>query len=340
MVLNKRNGRRKRASIYDVARDARVSVASVSRFFKGFAGIAPETRARIETSVKRHGYRPHSIARSLKMRFKKSVGLIVARGSRAYFDLFLAEVLAGVSSRATDVGWSVHLTMLNEDTPADYLLGHHTDLVDGSLILDVAVEHRAVKELIRSGHPSLVINHRHPRLPFIGIDNVAGGIAAAHYLFGLGHRQVACITSAHESGRERLKGYLAGLRQQGLKPLATVDCHFLQEEAQRATRQFLTLSKPPTAILVVSDWMAVGVFREARAMGYHITNDLSVLGFDDAIIAETTIPSLTTMRQPLAAVGRRAFEILEESVTQEKPIKSRELVSPELVIRESTRPIN
>ncbi|MEK8022211.1 MAG: LacI family DNA-binding transcriptional regulator [Candidatus Hydrogenedentota bacterium] len=335
-----RRERSKRCSIYDVARHAGVSVATVSRFTVGFPGISRPTRAKIKASIEELGFRPNPLARSLASRYKKSIGLIVSAGTRAYSDLFLAEILQGVAAGAAHLGWTVHLTMLNGAIEPRFILERHADLVDGSLILDVALELPDVAALAASPHRCVLINHRHKSLPFVAIDNFLGGKIAARHLVSLGHTRIACIGGNRESGSDRIAGYKEGLKSSGLRPVAVLDCEFDQKLARRAAHKLLSSPHPPTALLVASDWMACGVLAEASTMGLEVPRDVSVLSFDDAIIAETTWPPLSTIRQPLSEMGRIAFDMFHESLDAEsrKRAPVRKLLQPELVERKTTAP--
>lgn len=338
-VKRARRDRGRRCSIYDVARHAGVSVATVSRYTVGFPGISRATRAKIKASIETLGFRPNPLARSLASRHKKSIGFIVAAGSRAYSDLFLAEILQGVTAGAARVGWTVHLTMLNGAMDTRFILERHADLVDGSLILDVALDRPDVAALAATSHRSVIINRRHRSLPFVAIDNLAGGRIAARHIVSLGHTRVACIGAEGEIGSERVAGYREGLKSAGLRPVAVIDCGpFEQDLARRAARKLLSSPHPPTALLVASDWMAVGVLAEAAAMGLEVPRDVSVLSFDDAIIAETTAPPLSTIRQPLADMGRIAFELFQDSLEAEtkRAAHVKKFLQPELVVRKST----
>jgi DNA-binding LacI/PurR family transcriptional regulator len=220
------SGSARKSTIYDVANDAGVSIATVSRFLKGFEPIAEETKKRVRASIRRLDYRPSALATSLASRFKQSVGFLIPRGSRAYADLFLSEILSGVSNGAAKHGWSIHITMLADDDSLAAQLQRHAALVDGSLVLDEALDHAAVRALLDSGHRSVLLNALKSRIPSVGIDNIAGSMDAIRHLVALGHTRIACLSGGGEIGRERMKGFRAGLQEAGLKPVALADCEF------------------------------------------------------------------------------------------------------------------
>ncbi len=330
--------RRRRATIYDVARHAGVSIATVSRHIKGFTAISGPTRQRVEEAIRKLSYHPSIVATSLALRRRHSVGLIVPGGQRAYADLFLSEILSGVTAAATKAGWSVHLSMLNPGVDPARLLEHHADLVDGSLVLDKALDHPAVASLVRKGHTAIAVNRTHPDLPWVAFNNEAGTRLAIEHLLSLGHTRIACFGEARGVGGERLRGYAAALARARLKPVALVDARMQRGTAARETVRLLAIRQPPTALAFASDWMATGGLNAARAAGVIVPGDLSLIGFDDALIAEIAAPALTTIRQPLAEMGERAFALFIGSLdpSRKKRAAARTLLEPTLVVRNST----
>ena len=330
---------KKRANIYDVAEDADVSVATVSRFLTVTAAISPAKQARIRASIKKLDYRPHPLARSLALTARNAIGLVVCRGNRAFSDLVLADILSGVSAQAGEHALSIHMTVLNRMHKLNQLLDRHRDVVDGTLILDVTTADESVRELLKAGHPAVVMNRWHPTLSCVYINNREGGVLAARHLIEQGHRRIACLVGGSAVGEERLAGYQAALDDAGIKPVAVVNCRiFSQTVAMRATGQLLKGPKPPTALLVASDWMAIGVMREAQRLGRSIPDDLSIVGFDDAIIAEVSFPALTTIRQPLEELGRASVSTILQIKKQGANKRFEKILTPHLVVRKSTAP--
>ncbi|RMH56304.1 MAG: LacI family transcriptional regulator [Candidatus Hydrogenedentota bacterium] len=337
--------RSKRATIYDVAAAARVSTATVSRYLRGYDRITAEKKKRIQQAIAALDFEPHPIARSLALPIKRTLGLLIMRGSRAYADLFLAEILSGVTRAASALELSLMISVPSASSEIPSVVERIRRVVDGSLLLDVSLGDQTVRKLAAGGHPILLVNQVHSRIPSVSIDNYLGGKTAAEYLVKLGHTRIACLAGDTSISRQRLDGYLSGLAEGGLRPAEVVGCAFDREKARRAFRKIIKRRKPPTALLVASDWMAVGVLEEARALGVEIPRDLSVIGFDDAIIAETTVPALTTIRQPLERLGAEAVETLWGFVTktEKTPGSSRKRFSekslaPKLVVRQSTAP--
>ncbi len=328
-----------RSSIYDVARLARVSPATVSRFTRDASAVAPATRLRLAAAVTKLQFRPSALARAVAARGRQSVGLILTSTSRPHAGFVLAELLSGISAAAANAGWSIHLTQVTSPTSSPArgpavtdpspratgdgaagtcaascpdttaLLARHADLVAGSLILDSALDNAAVMKLARSGK-AVVVNRPVRGVPWVGMDNHLGGRIAAAHLVLLGHRRIAILAGDGASGLARLEGSRDELRAAGLRPTGIVGCRYSQDEAYVAARRLLERNARPSAILCGSDWMAAGVLRAARDLAIAVPTELSIVGFDDAILASVTSPDLTTVRQPLAQIGLAAFQML------------------------------
>lgn len=325
-----------RATIYDVAAHAGVSIATVSRFLKGIEPIAADTKRRVEASIAKLQYRPSALAASLASRFKQSIGFVISQGSRAYSSLFLSEILSGIAGAAAREGWSVHITMLDKEGSHRPLLDRHADLVDGSLILDEALDDPGVQALVKKGHRVVLMNHRRQGLPSVGIDNAGGARLAVKHLVGLGHRRIACLGGPSPIARERINGFTAALRRSGIKPTVVSDSGFERASAAETARRLLSSKHRPTGILVVSDWMAVGVLEAAASLGIDVPSQLSVVGFDDAIIAEVTSPALTTVHQPLETMGESAFKLFQNLLPRSSAAVAPLLLPTTLVVRKST----
>lgn len=328
--------KKKAATIYDVADAAGVSIATVSRFTRGIGRMPEEQRQRIASAIRELGYRPSGLAISLASRLKKSIGLVILKGHRAYTRLVLSEILGGVAGAALDLGWSVNVTLLDASDPEARALDRHVDLVDGSLVLDYAWNEPRIRQLDATGHRIVVLNRFDCPRPHVSVDNAGGARLAADHLLEIGHRRIAILGGAIGVGRVRMDSCAARLRSAGVSPLAALDCKFSQGEAASATRELLASRNRPTALFVASDWMAVGALHAAQEAGFRVPEDLSIVGFDDVIVSQTTRPALTTVRQPLEELGRSGFQLFQELlVDPDHPPRPR-LLSTTLVLRGST----
>jgi LacI family transcriptional regulator len=220
------------------------------------------------------------------------------------------------------------------------LASHDTD----GVILALTELTREQLDQLRSGGIPLVVvdpvNLPDPELPSVGATNWAGGMAATEHLIGLGHRRIGAITGPADylCSRARIDGYRSALDKAGIEfdPALVRHGDFEHEGGFARGGDLLGMSEPPTAIFAGSDQQALGVYEAARQHGLRVPQDLSVVGFDDLPVARWVSPPLTTVRQPLAEMGRAAAQILGDLVDGVPPRSKRMELSTELIVREST----
>lgn len=320
-------------NIRDVARAADVSVASVSRLLNATMKVSEERARRIRRAIKTLGYRPDPVARSFSLRRRTAVGLAVPLGERAYTSLVLSDVLAGITEAAAEAGWTIHVVPVRDGGAWPAAL---VDLVAGTIVMDVAAAAVPWADLKRTGHPAVLMNARRAGVPSVEIWNEEGGALAAERLAALGHRRIAVVGGRMEPMRLRAAGARAALRLRGIRTRIVEVDPAAPEPARRATRALLSGTAPPTAIFYASDWMAWAGLAEARHLGRRIPDDLSIIGFDDSVLAAETDPPLTTVRQPLSEMGRTAFRMLLAGIEGRRIESVRLPVS--LVDRSTTAP--
>jgi LacI family transcriptional regulator len=179
-------------------------------------------------------------------------------------------------------------------------------------------------------------------VPTIGATNWAGGLSATEHLIRLGHRRIGFVAGRSElwCSRARLDGYRAGLETAGhtVDPELVVQGEFDYESGFRAGERLCELAEPPTAVFAASDQMALGVYEALRRRGLRVPEEVSVIGFDDLPEAHWSSPPLTTVRQPMAEMGRLAVRTLQRLVRGEVIESPRIELATELVVRDSTAP--
>jgi LacI family transcriptional regulator len=202
-----------------------------------------------------------------------------------------------------------------------------------------------LKALQRLGYPFVVVDPREPLdegVPAVSAANALGGRAATQHLLSLGHRRIGAITGVAEwlASTERLTGYRAALASSGA--LAdrglVIESDWTIEGGESAAATLLELPEPPTAIFAFNDNMAVGTLRAARVRGVRVPEDLSVVGFDDSEQAAIVTPALTTVRQPLAEMGRMAVSLLLRLLENQRVEGLNVELQTRLVVRDSTAP--
>jgi len=326
-------------SIVDIARVARVSHSTVSRALQNSPLVNGETAERIKKIARESGYLASAVARSLATRTTRTVGVVVP----TIADPFIGEVVAGIESVANERGYSVILASSHADPQREMKVARSFGerRVDGILVTASRVG-AAYGELLASMQaPVVLINNQHPGdfARSIMIDNLAASRKAMAHLIGLGHRRIAYIgdRTGFQSDTERLSGYRQSLKKAGLPNLREWIRHGdgKAEEGERMAEQLLRSPDPPTAIFCYNDMTALGALRAAQRLRLRVPRDLSLVGFDDLFVASYTTPALTTVRQPMQEMGRKAMQILLELLAGGAP-RSHLKVQGELIVRGST----
>ena len=335
--------RPERLTIRDIARLAHVSVATAYRVAKGRPDVAAETRAAVLNVMRDHGFVPNRSEADLAADWTGLVGFSVPYVDEGYFAVILsgaAEALYQQNQRI--VLCPTYHQYFREVTLLDRLLGGTTD---GALIL---LPEQSSAELIRlqeHGYPFVVIDPRQPLgegIPSVSATNAAGARAATDHLLGLGHRRIGLITGTPNwvATDQRIEGYRMALAAAGIpfcsELLAGGD--FATGTGHSAAQHLLDLPDPPTAIFASNDNLAVGAMHAAFERGLRIPDDLSIVGFDDVVTAGDVFPPLTTVRQPLAELGRTAVAMLNRLLEGREAESLHLELATQLVIRASTGP--
>ena len=333
--------RNNKVTIVDVAREAGVSHSTVSRVLNGRPHIKPETRARVMVALERLGYAPDMRARGLAGGRLGVVGLVVLDLESSY----ITQVVRGVDAALADHGLDLMLctTHRREQRETSYVSRLSVGLVDGLLVLLPKRSDQYANDLAARDFPFVLIDHSgSPLANSVVAANRHGAMSAMEHLAELGHRRVAVITGDLDTtaGRDRLSGSQTAVTRLGLDPDPdlVVAGDFLETGGYSAAMRLFELDEPPTAVFAGSDTAAFGVVRAARDAGVDIPGDLSIVGFDDIPEAALTTPSLTTVRQPMSEMGRRAVTMLIERIEYpQRPVAHIEYPT-ELIARDSTAP--
>jgi LacI family transcriptional regulator len=327
-----------RTTLATVARLAGVSVATVSKVVNGRSDVAPQTRSRVQELLARHDY----VAPVLR-RAEVTEGPTIEVQFEGPLKSYSAEALEGIVDAAAELGVALAVSKPNR--------GPHwaRDLVAAgrsALIAVTSVQTTAhLNALTRAGLPLVVLDPLH--LPHsdvnsVGSTNFAGGMAATQHLLALGHRRIAYLggPAIAVCTQARMHGYRAAMEADGV-PLPRAYARtgeFTYETGVRGAAALLDLAEPPTAIFTGNDEIALGVIETARARGLRIPEDLSVVGFDDTLLAQMASPPLTTVRQPLREMGGVAVRTALRLANGEKVESHHIELATELVVRASTAP--
>lgn len=307
----------KRPVIGDVAREAAVSVATVSRALRDDRRVADSTRIRVREAADRLGYVIDPHASRLRGGRHRTIGLVAPR-----LHWYLSRVVLGVERVLHNAGYDLSLVAI--ETPkrrSDFVEAARTFArrVDGILLIDLPMIDGGESSLAELTNPLLTVGMTVPRCPSITIDNGrAAGDAIAH-LTDLGHRRIGLIAVEGAdngltpiSGTERSLGYQLALSSAGIDfdPALVVNGDWSAASGQEAFRRFSMLDDPPSAIFAMSDEMAFGVMEAARAVGVSVPEELSIVGFDDHELS--AVFGLTTMQQSVDKLGEYAAGLLLE----------------------------
>ncbi len=332
--------RSRNARIYEVAKSAGVSIATVSRVANGSAPVDARTEKRVRAAMERLGYRPHALARGLAARRSHTVGLLITD----ILDPYFAEIVRGAQAQSELSGYVVLLGDASVHTAREDLLVRRLleRRVDGLIVASSRTTEEYAEQLRSEDVPVVCINGPRGQFPHaVQIDNRAGARLAIAHLVALGHRRIAYVAgpTGVTTQEERLAGYRAALREAGLRydPQLVVAGSGKLEESREAARALLAQSDAPTAIFAYNDRSAIGCYQAIRAAGLRVGADVSVVGFDDVVMASWVDPALTTVSQPREEMGRIAVDMLLSILRAESP-DDHVVVLPRLVVRASTGP--
>jgi len=328
------------ATIRDVARRARVSVATVSRVVnRSTHRVRPETRRRVLAAVDTLGYHPNVIAQSLKKRASRTVALIVPDISNPFFPA----IARGIEDAARQRGYAVLLCNTYEDLDREhaYLQLLRKRWVDGLIFATVGSNTRHLRALRQERLPVVLVARDVDGITVdaVLVDNFRGALEATNHLIRLGHRNIAHIAgpASLRVAAERRRGYQRALSEAGVQPddalIANGD--FTADGGRAAMATLLSRGRPFSGLVAANDLMAIGAIEALRAAGRRVPEDAAVVGFDDITFASLVSPALTTVAQPKYRMGQMAMERLLELMAGDSPAGRRIVLTPQLVVRES-----
>jgi len=327
-------------TIAEIAREAGVSVPTVSKVLNGRSDVAARTRRLVEEVLERNQYQRRRTQRSVRPAL---VDLVVHELHSGW----ATDIIRGVEEVAGRERAAVVLSELGgEHRPRSEWLN---DLIArapiGVIFVLAGLDEDQRRLLDARGIPFVVVDtagEPPDGVPVVGSTNWAGGLAATRHLVALGHRRIAIITGPRDMlcSRARLDGYRSALDEAGHE----IDQNLIRygdfdvKGGYEHGRDLLSGPDRPTAVFAGSDFQAMGLMRAARDLGLSVPDDLSVVGYDDLEMAEWIAPALTTVRQPLRDMARTAAEMVFTLARGERPANQRIDLATELIVRQSTCP--
>lgn len=330
-------------TIKDVAKEAGVSIATVSYVLNDkAASVSEDTRRRVWSAVRKTGYRPNITARNLRASQSRLIGYAWHEVPPDVVNPVLEHFTYSLARAAEAAGYHIlTFTYPMEDPIPVYDELIRTGRVDAFVVGSTTYDDPRVRFLKEQGFPFVSFGRSNPAWDFnwVDVDGRQGVADAVAYLVSLGHRRIGAVAwgEGSLSGDYRFAGYLDGLTAAGIpyQPDYVVRGEHSDTTGCVALDHYLTLPEPPTAIIAISDLIAIGVMNEAERRGIRIGRDLSVIGFDDAPMTQYLRPALTTLQQPLATIAQ-ALIVMLESVLKDVPDFERHiLLPPRLIVRES-----
>ncbi len=323
-------------TIGDVAAEAGVSVATVSKVINGRWGVAEQTSARVQAVIEELGYQSSLVAQSLRRRKTNVLGVLVVD-----IEPFSAELLKGAARAVHGSGYE--LVVFSGCGRADDQVGwerRYLSRVSGTLC-DGAILVTPSSVDATYGAPVVAVDHNagSSSLPSVDSDNLAGAVAATEYLLGLGHRRIGLLAGRPdlESARLRERGYRTALVAAGIE----VDAKLVRvggyqpDSAEEAAHMMLQGDDRPTAIFAANDVSALAAIETARVLGLDVPRDLSVIGFDNVPESALSEPPLTTIEQPIQQMGFEAVELLIGLIENRAELATQRMLPTQLVVRGS-----
>lgn len=340
-------------TIRDVAREAGVSIATVSYVFNNkLESVSEGTRQHVLAAAQRIGYMPNVTARNLRSNQTRLIGYAWYETAwhgvaRANLNTVLDWFTYYLARNAEEAGYHLlTFTCPLHDPVSTYEELVRTHRVDGFVLAGTTMNDLRVQYLMEHNVPFVSFGRSNPEwdFPWIDTDGATGVRRAVDYLIELGHRKIAMISWPEESltGNYRLQGYLNAMAAAGLS--IGPDSIFRgdhSEQTGRAAVQFwasLPADERPTAVMCISDLIAIGVMNEAEHWGFEVGKTLSVIGFDDLPMTEYLRPALTTLQQPIHLIGESLLRMLETVLNKGELNPTHQLIAPELIIRDSCSP--
>jgi LacI family transcriptional regulator len=333
----------RRATIREIADLAGVSIATVSRVVNGSGYVSEKTRIAVESVIREHRYTANRSARALSAGRTGLVGVTLPRIHPAYFSV----ITAGVAEALYELDMRIVLapTLHEHDREVDLLARLMHGTTDGGLLVLPEESGSELRTLMTYGYRFVVVDPRiriDERVPTVSAAHSSGADQATRHLLELGHRRIAAITGPGDmmATEERLRGYHAALAAAGVLAdrSLVIESDWEVDGGRQAGAALMALPDPPTAIFAFNDPLAIGAMQSVVASGLRVPQDVSVVGFDDTVEAEFVTPRLTTVRQPLAEMGRMGVSLLMRLLENRSFEALHVELATQLIVRASTGP--
>src|SRR5699024_10226114 len=328
-------------TIYDVAREANVSMATVSRVVNRNPNVKPVTRKKVLATIERLGYRPNAVARGLASKKTTTVGTIIPDVS----SIFFSELARGIEDIATMYNYNMILSSSdqNKDKELQLINTMLEKQVDGIVFMGGTVTKEHVDEFATSHVPVVLAATQDitETLPSVNIDYEEASYEATMYLIN-NHSGVMAFMKGKDNtiiNDYKLKGYKRALKESDLEwdESYVVEGNYSYDSGIEKIQELLALDKPPKSVFVSSDEMALGAIHGAQDKGYNVPEDIGVFGFDNTRLATMVRPTLSTVVQPMYDIGAVGMRLLTKFMNKEDVEEKRVILPHRIVQRNSTK---
>lgn len=330
-------------TIYDVAKKAGVSIATVSRVLNNSELVSEKTKQKVKMAIEELNYTPNIIASALTKKSTLTIGLLIPDISNPFY----SELSRGVEDACNDFGFNTVICntdyCIQKETAYINLLRQKS--VDGFIITTAHYNDENVINLATDNVPLVLLDRNIEKsdgydIDVVCSDNVTSGYLATNHLIQLGHKSIACFLGPPqiEVNIERARGYVKAIKEACLKIVPELVAYgdFKLDFGYKKTLELLNRGLRPTAFFAANDLIALGIIRALKSVGFSVPADISVVGCDNTILAELTDPQLTTINQPIREMGYCATEILIKKLKGERSKSEKIIFNTELVVRKST----
>ncbi|QHF50013.1 LacI family DNA-binding transcriptional regulator [Pseudomonas sp. S49] len=331
------------ATIKDVAALAGISYTTVSHVVNNTRPVSQEVRLKVEAAIKSLDYVPSAVARSLKAKTTATIGLLVPNSLNPYF----AELARGIEDYCERNGYCVILCNSddNPDKQRSYLRVLLEKRIDGLIVASAGGDSGLAQGLAGVKTPMVIVDRGLDGVDadLVRIDHEYGAYLATRHLLELGHRDIATIggPASTSVAQMRLAGYCRALKEAGIevRQERMLESDFTSTGGYNAAAILLE-SNPPSAIFAGNDMIGIGVLRAAAERNVRVPSELSVIGFDDIQMSRYVYPALTTVGQSILQLGEMAAEVLLRRIATPTLGTDQRIVTPSIVLRESTAPLS
>ena len=327
----------------DIAEEAGVSKATVSRVINNDAYVSEDTKKRVMKLVRKYDYKPHTVAQGLARDLSHTLGLMIPGPPRDITDPFFLEFLHGVGNKAAEYSYSLSLPTVSEkDKKELYEEGINFNQLDGVIVVNPKVNDFRIEYFQEEDLPFVFLGRPledRDDVCWVDGDNVGGAHEAVEYLIEQGHEKIACMTGPEEfvASRLRVEGYKQAIEENNFEfdESLIIKGEFTRNSGYQKMKELLARDTSFSAVFVVSDSMAIGAIRALKEENIAVPDECAVMGFDGIDLGAYTEPRLTTVRQPAYELGEEAVESLISLINGQKNFECHKVLDLELLIRDS-----